>query len=70
MNISTIYERSEIIPIQNTSPTNKETFRNMEYSLNESCIDPSKSSPPNIFIEKLYARLKRYENNSRIFINE
>ncbi len=70
MNISTIYERSEIVPIQTTSPTNKQIFRNIEYSLNESCIDPSKSSPPNMFIEKLCARLKLYENNSRIFIKE
>lgn len=70
MNISLIDERSEIIPIQTTSPTKKTLDTYREYSLNESCFDPSKSSPPNNFMQKLQARLRLYENNARILINE
>ena len=46
-----IYERSKIIPIPQHSPTTKKvSFRENEYSLNNSFFDPSKSSPPNDFI--------------------
>jgi hypothetical protein len=38
-------------------------FKNNEYSLSlkQFCFDPSKSSPPNEFIEKLLERISNYE---------
>ena len=68
-----IYERSKIIPIQQHSPTNKKvSFRENEYSLNNSFFDPSKSSPPNEFILKLQLRMNQYNsfNNVDNLINE
>jgi hypothetical protein len=66
-------ERSKIIPIPKSSPTNKkvEYYAN-EYSLNSSFFDPSKSSPPNEFMLKLHLRMKHYDtfNNVDNFINE
>ena len=53
-----IYEKSQIIPIPQISPMNKEkntTFN--EYSLKENFFDPSKSSPPNDFLLKLELRI-------------
>lgn len=62
-----IYERSKIIPIQPTSPTNKkENFFDVEYSLVQNLFDPSKSSPPNEFLLKLKLRMSLYDT----FIND
>ena len=58
-----IYERSQIIPLPQISPMNKEkntTFN--EYSLKENFFDPSKSSPPNDFLLKLELRMKYYNS--------
>jgi hypothetical protein len=68
-----IYEKSQIIPIPQISPMNKEKETALnEYSLKENFFDPSKSSPPNDFLLKLELRMKHY--NSFIkednFINE
>jgi hypothetical protein len=38
-------------------PTNKN-----QYSLKQNFFDPTKSSPPNIFMIKLYSRMINYEN--------
>ena len=58
-----IYERSQIIPIPQISPTNKETDLTFnEYSLKENFFDPSKSSPPNDFLLKLELRMKHYNS--------
>ena len=68
-----IYERSKNIPIPQHSPTNKKvSFRENEYSLNNSFFDPSKSSPPNDFILKLQLRMNQYDsfNNVDNLINE
>lgn len=68
-----IHERSKIIPIPQTSPTNKkEIFSVNEYSLKENFFDPSKSSPPNEFILKLRLRMSHYDsfNNLESLINE
>ena len=68
-----IYERSKIIPIPQHSPTNKKvSFRENEYSLNNSFFDPSKSSPPNDFLLKLKLRMNQYDsfNNVDNLINE
>jgi hypothetical protein len=68
-----IYERSKSIPIPQHSPTNKKvSFRENEYSLNNSFFDPSKSSPPNDFLLKLQLRMNQYNsfNNVDNFINE
>ena len=53
-----IHERSNIIPISPSSPTNKNL--ETEYSLKENFFDPSKGSPPNEFIKKLELRIKNY----------
>jgi hypothetical protein len=65
-------ERSKIIPIPKSSPTNKTVDYINEYSLNNSFFDPSKSSPPNEFMLKLQLRMKHYDsfNNFNNFINE
>ena len=56
-----IHERSDIIPIQQKSPTNKkENLSIGEYSLTQNFFDPSKSSPPNEFIIKLHMRMNKY----------
>ena len=40
----------------------KNTLRdNNEYSLSQNFFDPSKSSPPNDFLIKLYARMNNYQ---------
>lgn len=68
-----IYERSNIIPIPQTSPTNKkDEFSRNEYSLKQNFFDPSKSSPPNEFMLKLRLRMSHYNSFSNLdnFINE
>ena len=59
-----IYERSNIIPISPSSPTNKNL--ETEYSLKENFFDPFKGSPPNEFIKKLELRIKNYTPLSNI----
>lgn len=57
------HERTNNIPIPQTSPTlKKEGFSVNEYSLKQSFFDPSKSSPPNEFILKLHLRMNHYES--------
>ena len=55
-------ERSSIIPISPSSPTNKYLVN--EYSLKENFFDPSKSSPPNEFMKKLQQRMNIYNSYS------
>jgi hypothetical protein len=63
LRINNIYERSNIIPISQGSPTNKiENASATEYSLNENVFDPSKSSPPNEFLLKLQLRMNIYNS--------
>jgi hypothetical protein len=58
-----INERSKIIPIQPTSPTNKKVKDlDIEYSLVQNLFDPSKSSPPNEFLLKLKLRMSLYDS--------
>lgn len=62
-----IHERSNIIPNEQKSPTNKkDDFLRNEYSLKQGFFDPSKSSPPNEFMLKLQLRMSRYESFSNI----
>ena len=57
------YERTRIIPIPQTSPTNKKVeFSVNEYSLTQNIFDPSKSSPPNEFMLKLHLRMSLYDS--------
>ena len=63
-----LYERSEIIPIPQMSPTLKKEKE--ECSLNKMFFDPSKSSPPNEFMEKLKLRMKMYECSNYFTTNE
>lgn len=63
------YERSEVIPIPQISPTIKKERETEECSLNKMFFDPSKSSPPNEFMEKLKLRMQMHRCNY-FFINE
>ena len=58
------FKKSDIIPIINNS------FEKSQYSLNQNFFDPTKSSPPNSFMKKLYLRTMNYDipnNNVVIF---
>ena len=58
---SDINERSDIIPIKKKLSTLMNTKG--EYSLTQNFFDPSKSSPPNNFMDKLEMRMKIYNTN-------
>ena len=55
-----IHERTNIIPISPSSPTNK--VLETECSLKENLFDPSKGSPPNEFLKKLQLRMNIYNS--------
>jgi hypothetical protein len=55
------YERTLPIPIQNYSIQHN----CKELSLNHNLVDPSKMSPPNIFMDKLIKRLDNYYSPSK-----
>ena len=57
-----IDERSINIPTSKNLATSMKEFRNNqgEYSLKQNFFDPSKSSPPNEFMIKLYMRMSHY----------
>jgi hypothetical protein len=55
-----IYERSVDIPIN--QHVYKIQSTNLEHSLKQNYFDPSKSSPPNVFIKKLRERLYSYNH--------
>jgi hypothetical protein len=60
-----IHERSNIIPINIVRNDSSETQKNNnEYSLKQNWFDPTKSSPPNDFMIKLFTRLYNYEKSS------
>ena len=40
------------------------TMNTNQYSLKQNFFDPTKSSPPNHFMNKLYSRILEYESNS------
>jgi len=60
-----INERSKSIPISKNLSTLMKEFKNNnegEYSLKQNFFDPSKSSPPNDFMLKLYMRMSHFNN--------
>jgi hypothetical protein len=59
-----IRERSNIIPINIIRDNNCDTNKNNEYSLKQNWFDPTKNSPPNDFMIKLYNRLYMYEKST------
>ena len=59
------YERSSILPIQKKLPTPMKVLSNNQYDLKQNIFDPSKSSPPNDFMEKLKLRMSIYESFSK-----
>jgi hypothetical protein len=61
---SVIHERSNIIPINIIRNDNYDTNKNNEYSLKQNWFDPTKNSPPNDFMIKLYNRLYMYEKST------
>ena len=71
-----IHERSIKVPIkQNLSTNMKDTSPKAEYSLKQNFFDPSKSSPPNDFMNKLQIRMQIYnstyvDKKDDSFVNE
>jgi hypothetical protein len=60
---SIIHERSHLIPIKkNLSSITKINSPKSEYSVTQNFFDPSKSSPPNDFMNKLKKRIKMFNN--------
>ena len=51
------------IPIQKTQSRRDTLPYASEYSLNQNVFDPTKSSPPDDFMEKLELRMQQYYNN-------
>lgn len=49
-------------PILKTYSNIKTQKELQEYSINEGLFDPSKSSPPNDFLLKLYMRMNQHSN--------
>lgn len=62
-----LYEKSNDIPIKNNSYVKKNMH--CEHSLKQNLFDPSKSSPPNEFIQKLHARISAYNYNYNYNVN-
>ena len=58
-NLQSSSKKTDIIPIPNNI-TNTH-----QYSLTQNFFDPAKSSPPNIFMRKLYIRLSNYERSTK-----
>jgi hypothetical protein len=56
-----IYEKSKIIPIEQPSYNKELSSPKGEYSLKQNFFDPSKSSPPNEFMLKLYMRMNKLD---------
>jgi len=64
------YQKSRCFKIKKNSSSSRDI---RQYDLKENKFDPSKSSPPNNFIEKLILRISVYESFSKkgaIFANE
>jgi hypothetical protein len=62
-----IHERSSkiiIIKKDISTDTKLNSSPKAEYSLKQTFFDPSKSSPPNDFLIKLYMRMNMYDNRS------
>jgi len=56
-------ERNSIIPVKkNLSTMIKINSPKSEYSIKQNLFDPSKSSPPNDFMNKLQKRIKFYSD--------
>jgi hypothetical protein len=57
---------STYIKINNTPIKIKNaSIENNQYSLKQNFFDPTKSSPPNIFMIKLYNRMTQFESNHK-----
>lgn len=60
--------RSIVIPINKNIPTVSEESPKSEYSLKQNLFDPSKSSPPNLFMIKLHMRMAMYNDTSSYLV--
>jgi hypothetical protein len=54
-------KNSDPIKIKNKNPL----LEKNQYSLKQNFFYPAKSSPPNIFMIKLYARMVQYDSNHK-----
>jgi hypothetical protein len=65
----TIHEKNNSMPIKIKNTLTENT----QYDLKQNLFDPTKSSPPNSFMLKLYTRMIEYESghkNNVIFDNK
>tara|TARA_B110000858_G_scaffold193526_1_gene246176 strand:+ start:988 stop:1230 length:243 start_codon:yes stop_codon:yes gene_type:complete len=51
------------IPIKKNKGSPSNTISQTEYSLKQNFFDPTKSSPPDNFMDKLELRMQHYYNN-------
>lgn len=66
-----IYNDEVNIINDKTSPNNKHTKTYDNFELKTNLFDPSKFSPPNEFMMKLYMRMNNYyDNNKAIFVTK
>jgi|1048.fasta_scaffold07788_4 hypothetical protein len=65
-----IQERATIIPIKQNLPTSFKDNIKSEYSLKKHFFDPTKSSPPNEFMIKLYMRMSKYNMDNYVDIKD
>jgi len=56
------YQRTRSLKIKNNSYSSRDA---RQYDLKQNNFDPSKSSPPNDFMEKLILRISVYESFSK-----
>ena len=61
-NSHAINKTNIVTSIENNNSISIKENKNFEYSSNQEIFDPTKNSPPNIFMLKLYYRLFIYEN--------
>jgi hypothetical protein len=62
-----------VVMNKNQTPKKTQTQNQTQYDLKQNMFDPTKSSPPNDFMEKLKMRMSVYESfskNSAILTNE
>ena len=59
-----IQERTNNIPIKTTLSTNMKSELENSLSLKQNFFDPSKSSPPNMFMLNLQKRINIYNNKN------
>jgi hypothetical protein len=56
---------NRIVPQKSPKSFDDNIFTNKQYSLTNNCFDPTKSSPPNIFLKNLELRMSIYNSEKK-----